>query len=117
MSSVSPEFKVSIKKWVEIDNKQSKLRKLTSELKKEKDKVQDYILDYKSSNNIKDKNILIKDGKLSYVETKTPQSITKKYIISKLTKYFKDEYKALEIAELLYNDREMKTKSVLKRGK
>ena len=117
MSGVSKEFKLSIKKWVEIDNKQKKVRELVNNLKKEKEKYQEYILDYMSGNNITNKKILINDGKLSYIETKTSQTITKKYIIDKLTTYFNNSKKAEEIANLLYDNRETKTKSVLKRYK
>ena len=116
-NSVSNEFKLSIKKWVDIDNKQKKLREVSSNLRKDKDKYQEYILDYMSNNNIKNKNILINDGKLCYSETKTTQTITKKYIIDKLTTYFKSSKKANDIADLLYDNREVKKKSVLKRLK
>jgi hypothetical protein len=115
--SVSNEFKMSIKKWVELDEKQKKIREVSTKLKKDKDKYQEYILDYMSSNNIKDKNILINDGKLCYGESKTSQTISKKYIIEKLTTYFKNETKAEEIANLLYDNREIKKKSFLKRMK
>ena len=115
--NVSNEFKGCIKRWVMIDNKQAKLRKLTSELRKEKDKVQNYILDYMSKNKMNNTNIIISDGKLSYGESKSTQTISRKYIIEKLTKYFKSEDKAEEIADLLYNNREVKSKSVLKRFK
>ena len=56
---VTNEFKGCVKKWVTIDSKLSKLRKLSSELRKEKEKYQDYILDYMSSNN-EERNILIR---------------------------------------------------------
>lgn len=115
--SVSEEFKTSIKKWVELDEKQKKIREISNNLKKEKDKHQEYILDYMSNNNIKNKNILINDGKLCYNESKTSQSISKKYIIDKLTIYFNNKKKAEEIADLLYNNREIKIKSSLKRFK
>ena len=91
--NVSNEFKGCIKRWVMIDNKQVKLRKLTSELRKEKEKVQEYILDYMSKKKMNNTNILINDGKLSYGESKTTQSLSKRYIIEKLTKYFKSHQK------------------------
>ena len=115
MSNVSEEFKLSIKKWVEIDDKQKKVREVASNLRKEKDKYQEYILDYMSGNNMKNKNIIINGGKISYSESKSTQSVSKKYIIDKLTPYFNNAAKAEEIANLLFNNREVKTKSVLKR--
>ena len=64
-------------------------------------------MDYMSSNNMRNRNILISDGKLSYSESKTTQTINKKYIIEQLTPHLKEK-KAEEVANLLYNNREVK---------
>ena len=116
MSGVSDEFKLSIKRWVEIDDKQKKVRELSNTLRKDKQKYQEYILDYMNDKKIKDRNIIINGGQLSYSESKTTQTISKTYIIDKLTTYFNNSKKAEVIADLLYNNREIKLKSVIKRS-
>ena len=112
--SVSNEFKNAVNKWVEIDNKQKKLKELMNSLKKDKEKYQEYMLDYMSDNNMKKKNIIINGGKLCYNETKNLQPLNKKYIIEQLSKYHKNTSRAEEITNYLYN-REIKIKSVIKR--
>tara|TARA_B110000037_G_scaffold207377_1_gene254280 strand:+ start:764 stop:1120 length:357 start_codon:yes stop_codon:yes gene_type:complete len=114
-SSVSNEFKLSIKKWVELDNKHKKIKELNSSIKKEKDKYSTYITEYIKNNNLQKKSILIKDGKINYNETKTTQSVTKKYLIEKLTELFKSNQKAEEISNYIYDKRETKTKASIKR--
>ena len=116
-SNISNEFKIAVKKWVEIDNEQKKIRGVSSNLKKEKDKLQIYITHFMETNDMKNKNILINDGKIQYSTSKTTQPISKKYIIEKLTKYYNNSDKAEEIASLLYDNREIRYKSNLKRLK
>ena len=116
-SSVTNDFKTSIKKWVQIDNKQKDIRLLSSNLKKEKDKLQMFITEYMENNNMQKKNILLNDGKLQYSTTKSTKPISKKYIIDKLTPYFNSKDKATEIADLLYENRETTFKSTIKRLK
>lgn len=116
-SSVTNDFKTSIKKWVQIDNKQKDIRLLSSSLKKEKDKLQMFITEYMENNNMQKKNILLNDGKLQYSTSKSTKPISKKYIIDKLTPYFNSKDKATEIADLLYENREITYKSTIKRLK
>ena len=116
-STVTNDFKTSIKKWVQIDNKQKDIRILSSNLKKEKDKLQMFITEYMENNNMQKKNILFNDGKLQYSTTKSTKPISKKYIIDKLTPYFNSKDKATEIADLLYENREITYKSTIKRLK
>ena len=116
-STVTNDFKTSIKKWVQIDNKQKDIRLLSSNLKKEKDKLQMYITEYMENNNMQKKNILLNDGKLQYSTSKSTKPISKKYIIDKLTPYFNSKDKATEIADLLYENRETTFKSTIKRLK
>ena len=116
-STVTNDFKTSIKKWVQIDNKQKDIRLLSSSLKKEKDKLQMFITEYMENNNMQKKNILLNDGKLQYSTSKSTKPISKKYIIDKLTPYFNSKDKATEIADLLYENRETTFKSTIKRLK
>lgn len=115
MANISSDFKSAIKKWVELDNKHKKIKELNSSLKKEKDKYTSYIMDYMTDNNLTKKNVLISDGKISCVETKTTQTLSKKYLIEQLTIYLKNKDKAIEAANFVYDNREVKTKTNIKR--
>jgi hypothetical protein len=57
----------------------------------------------------------LSDGKLRYVTSKVTESVSKGYILSKLTEYFKSKEKAKEVTDYLYNSRGYSEKTELKR--
>ena len=112
------EFKNGIAKWVTLDNEQSKLNSRISEIRKEKKGVENFVVNFMEANQMTNKNILINGGKLKYDVSNSRESITKKYILEKLTAYFKDEKKAEEITNYIYDARAVTTEKVsLKRTK
>jgi hypothetical protein len=117
MANISNEFKDAVKKYVQIDNERKFLSQKSSKLKKDQDNIESFILTFMESNNMTDKNILISDGKLQYNTTSTSESLTKKYLLEKLTIFFKNEKKAEECAKFLYNSRGTREKVGLKRKK
>jgi len=112
------EFKNGIAKWVTLDNEQSKLNSRISEIRKEKKGVENFVVNFMEANEMTNKNILINGGKLKYDVTSSRESITKKYILEKLTAYFKNEKKAEEVTNYIYDSRGMTAEKVsLKRTK
>ncbi len=67
-----------------------------------------------NENNMQNKNIILSDGKLRYVTTKTSESITKKYIQAKLTEFFNDKEKAKEVTNYIYDTRNQNGKCPIK---
>jgi len=106
------EFKNGIAKWVTLDNEQSKLNSRISEIRKEKKGVENFVVNFMEANQMTNKNILINGGKLKYDVSNSKESITKKYILEKLTAYFKDEKKAEEITNYIYDARAVTTEKV-----
>jgi|LakMenEpi03Aug12_release.lakeMendotaPanAssembly.Ray.scaffolds.fasta_scaffold258034_1 hypothetical protein len=117
MSNISNEFKEAVKKWVDLDNERKNVMQKSNNIKKDMDNVESFIITFMESNNMTDKNILINDGKLCYDLTKTHETLTKKFMLDKLTLYFKDEEKAKDIVEYLYDNRGVKDKKSIKRKK
>ena len=117
MANISNEFKDAVKKYVQIDNERKLLSKKSSQLKKDQDNIENFILTFMESNNMTDKNILISDGKLQYNTTNTTESLTKKYLLEKLNIYFKNEKKAEHCTKFLYDNRGTREKVSLKRKK
>ena len=113
---MSQELKNAIQKYVEIDNKMNKIKELNKSLKKERDNVDKFILNYMNENNMQNKNIILSDGKLRYVTTKTSESITKKYIQAKLTEFFNAKEKAKEVTNYIYDTRNQTENVQLKRS-
>lgn len=113
---MSQELKNAIQKYVEIDNKMNKIKELNKSLKKERDNVDKFILNYMNENNMQNKNIILNDGKLRYVTTKTSESITKKYIQAKLSEFLNDKERAKEATNYIYDTRNQKENVQLKRS-
>ncbi len=118
------QFKDNIRKWVELDNKAQRYKLKMDELKKEKEKFEternkigDNVLSFMENNKLEDNEIVISDGKIKYFNSKSSTSISQKFIHERLKIYFKNEDKAKEITEFIYNGRETSYTPVLKRTK
>ncbi len=112
--SVDPQFKNAIKEWYKCEMEEKGLKLKLSDIKKNKDGVETLIIQYMQQNKIEDKDIHIGDHILKYGETKSTEGITKKLITERLTEYFQNEQKALEVTEFIYSNRNSVSKPVLK---
>ena len=109
------EFVKIIKEWITIDND---IRNINKELRIRKDKLK------KISQNLmktmKDDEIDefdIKDGKLMFSQTTVKKPITKKNLITILSKYYEgDISQALEINKFIMDNREDVVKESIKRS-
>ena len=104
-------FKNSIKNYLTLDQEIANL-----ESKKNKRKnCEINVLTFMSNHKIKDLNA--GNSKLKYSVTKTKKALSKDAINKTLLKYYKNEEKAIEITNLLYNNRETVEKIQLKKLK
>ena len=69
-----------IKKWVQYDNKILKLKEEISSIMKEKNTINNNILDYINNNNLDNCTINISDGKLKVIEIKQQSCLSLKFI-------------------------------------
>ena len=105
----------AIKEWINIDNE---IRNINKELRARKDKLK------KISQNLmktmKDNEIDefdIKDGKLVYSQTKVKKPITKKNLVTILSKYYEgDISQAIEMNKFIMDNREEVVKETIKRS-
>jgi hypothetical protein len=98
----------SIREWVKLDNEISHLRKEANERKKKQKNLSTVIMDQMKKNEIDEYNI--KDGKIKYVKRNVKQSITKKYLISVLTNYYKGNIEQAEqVNNYIMDSREERT--------
>ena len=105
-----------VKKWFELDKEIRELNKLIKEKTSYKNKLKPYIVKEMKSRNIKKFNTNSGDS-VRYVSHKAPKPVNKKFIITKLTEFFNNnQQKATEIAEFLYNNRDMYSKQYLRNG-
>ena len=107
-------LKIYLEKLIEVEEEEKKYKEFIEELKKNKDNLNKNIINIIEKNNIGDKDIIINNKKIKYVVQKIQDGITKKHILDRLKDYFKNENKALEITNFIYNNRESSLKKLIK---
>lgn len=107
-------LKVYLEKLIEIDDEEKKYKEYIDNLKKEKDNLNQNIINIIERNKIMDKEIIINDKKIKYATQKVQDNITKKLILERLKIYLKNENSALEATNFIYNNRESTLKKLIK---
>ena len=107
-------FKEYISKLVEIEEKEDKYKNILLEIKKDKEKINDKIINFMEKNNITDKEIIFGERKIKYMKNNITETITKKLIENRLKQFFKDDNQALSVVNFIYNDRNKNEKVSLK---
>lgn len=113
---VSQEFVNTIKKYVSMDDQIKVSMKALKVVKAEKKELGKAIMNYMHQNSMKDKYINIGTGKLKCVTSSRSSAITRKHIESRLTEYYKNEDKAKEISEFIYDKRSKYESKSLRRS-
>jgi len=107
-------LKEYIHKLIEIEKEEKKYKTLFSNLKKEKDTLNNLIINFMETNKITDKDIIFGEKKIKYTKTKVQDSITKKLIEDRLKIFLKSEQTAKEATNFIYADRNSSQKTFLK---
>ena len=95
----------TIKEWVKIDNEIRSLQKEANMRKTEKKKMSETLIDIMKKNEIDCFDI--KDGQICYTKKNIKQPITKKVLLSILTKFFSgDGTRANELNEFILENRQ-----------
>jgi len=107
-------LKEYVSKLLELEQEEEKIKRISGNLKKEKEQINNLIIDFMDKNNIKDKDIILGEKKIAYAVSKTTESITKKLILERLTQFLQNENNAKEAVNYIYADRNSKEKYYLK---
>jgi|TARA_B110000967_G_scaffold191322_1_gene216871 hypothetical protein len=108
-------FQDSIKKWVHLDTKIKKLNDDIKEIRNEKSKMSDSIINFVDDNQLTSSTIKISDGKLKFTETKQTAPITLKFLESCLLETIGDEDKVAQLINYIKAKREIKIIPEIKR--
>jgi len=112
--SVKETLVKTIKDWVKLDNEIRSLKKEQSIRTTEKKELSNTLIELMKSNDID--CVDIKDGQLCYTQHSVKKPITKKTLLSILSKYFKgDIERASNITEFITDNREEVVKESLTR--
>lgn len=112
-------FKKQIKVYVSYDDKIKKYNAELRKLRQEKSKLEQSIMKFMDKNQMNDTVInLTGGGKLQLGQSKRTESLSKQYILQKLTTYFSSEKDAQKIVDYLYSNRVVTmTNSIKRRAK
>jgi hypothetical protein len=96
----------SVRKWVKLDNEIKNIQKEVSRRKKEKKEVSQSLMEIMKSNEIDCFDL--KDGQLCYSSKNVKKPLTKKSLLSILSKYYDgNELQATEMNDFILNNREV----------
>ena len=106
----------NIKHWIVLDEEIKSLQKQIKEQRKEKKESTQELVSIMRDNEIDCFDLDSTGGKLIYTQQKVKQSLSKKYLLSCLTKYYEnDSDQAKKMSEFILNGREEKIKENIKR--
>jgi len=112
---VTEDFKKKVLKWLEIDDEIRSIRARTKELTNDKKQYEESILSFLE--NVGEKELNVKDGKLRRNVSKTKAPLNKASIQKALTEIVKDKSKADVMTEHIINSRPVVERVNLKRTK
>ena len=101
--STKEELVTIIKKWMHNDNEVKNLQTQIRNKKKESKMLTDNLISVMKSNELD--CIDINNGKLIHKTSKTKKPLNKQSLISILNTYFKDDSKAAEISQFVFENR------------
>jgi hypothetical protein len=108
-------FEETIKKWVVLDNQLRTLSDQTKEIKEKKNELEENILEYADTKQLKNATINISDGKLRFVSTKQTAPLTLKYVEECLGKCIGNTAHVAQIMKVVKESREIKYTEDIKR--
>jgi hypothetical protein len=104
-----------IKDWITTDNEIRELNKQAKQRKDKLKKVSENLINTMKENEIDEFNV--KDGKIMYSKTSVKKPISKKNLMSILSKYYKgDISQAIEVNNFILENREEVVKETIKRS-
>ena len=108
-------FENTIQQWVTLDNQLKQINEKTKELREKRNKLEENILQYASSNNLSQSVVNISDGKLKFTQTRVQEPLTFKYLERTLSEVIKNESQVKIIMEHIRQKRENKLVPEIKR--
>ena len=95
-----------VKQWIIIENQITKLQKEMKEKRKYKKELSAQLINVMKQHNID--CLDINNGKIVHTKRKQKQSISKKFLLETLEKYYKDNENAQELTKFILDSRQEK---------
>ena len=108
-------FENQIQQWILVDNQLKTINEKARELRDSRNALCDSIVTYVEENDMHNATIKLSDGRLRFIETNVPSSLTYKHLEKCLSEIIKNESQVAQIVEYVKKNREIKTVSEIKR--
>ena len=110
------QFESNVQKWVQVDNKIKTLNDTLKELRDEKNRMLNDMIEYAVPDNIgQSMTVNISDGQLKFVTSREQQPLTYKYLQTCLSEIIKNESQVDSIITYIKNKRDVVVKREIKR--
>ena len=109
------QFIQNIKTWVENDDAIALHTQKIKEKKEIQKTIAPQITNFMIRNNIQDKSIGLSNGKLSFAEKSSYQTITMEFLQERLVQFFQNQETAEQCYNFIRNGRQKITTQILKR--
>jgi len=114
---MTEEFKKIILEWEKTNRKIGDVMITMKEHKKTSKILENKIIEYMTSNNLKDSKIEIADVIITIKDTKKMESVNRDYMEKKCIEFLRDEKTAKKLVDYIYNSRTQNSSNCLCRKK
>jgi hypothetical protein len=108
-------FEDKIRAWVKMDDELRRCQEQTKQLREKRNQIASSIHNYVASNELNNATVNISDGRLKFVKTQIPQSLTFKFIEECLSEIITNKESVEEILNHIKSRRTMKSTQDIKR--
>lgn len=109
-------FEQDVQEWVELDNKLKAYNEQIRQLRQKRNSLSDNITSYIETNGLSNATVNISDGRLRFMNVKTPTPLTYKFVEQCLGEIISDEERVKQIINYIKEKREYKYSSEIKRS-
>ena len=111
----SQNFEDNIKKWVSLDNQMRLLNEKLREVREQKARLMEPLLEHAQENQNLNSTIQISDGKLKFAKTRVSEPLTFKYLEKSLSEIIHNPAQVKQIVDHVKQNREIKIVQEIKR--
>lgn len=109
-------FEQDVQEWVELDNQLKAYNEQIRQLRQKRTTLSENITSYIETNGLSNATVNISDGRLRFMNVKTPTPLTYKFVEQCLGEIISDEERVKQIINYIKEKREYKYSSEIKRS-
>jgi len=112
---MSQELSSNVQRWVALDNELRSVQENAKQIRDRRNQIGGSILEYVDANGLGNATVKISDGKLRFIESRQPQSLTLRYVEDCLGKCIANHEDVAKIMRVIKESREIRTTPDIKR--